>query len=268
MLVRRRDRFSIWSKQKNELEGPNRRSAKRFQYLIELQSSNTCLEGSTEFTPDFLLTAMTNSKLDDEDHTEQFGIETDQQRYFLDTISSRIDDQQDKLETLTFDSIDDGESEDSLDPLPIQSVGNEEHLSVWQLPSSARQTNSCDDFAAKHQSQFHLKHRNTSFHGHSLSSRRSMIGQRVRISSASAYHRNNNFYDDDQSTSFNSEADNRSCVERRETLLGMFDDLERSGDTSHSNIQLLHQHIREFFLEFNPNICSDRRRKSSLRDVF
>ena len=272
MLVRRRDRFSIWSKQTNGVGEANRRISKRFQYLIELQSSNTCLEGSTEFTPDFLLTAMTNSKFDDDDHTEQFGIETDQQRYLLDTISSRVDDPQDKLETLTFDSID-GESDDSLDLLPIKSTENEEHLSSfspsadrvenlsqWQLPGSARRTNSCDDFTAKHQSQFHLKHRNTSFHSHSLSSYRSMIGQRVRIKSM--HNQNNNFYDDEQSTSFNSDTEDRSRAEGNETLLGMFDDLERSEITSHSNLQLLHQHIREFFLEFNPDLCSERKRRA------
>ncbi|CAF1341320.1 unnamed protein product [Adineta ricciae] len=41
--------------------------------FVELESSNTFLEASTEFTPDFQITTMNSSKYDD--HTEQFGID-------------------------------------------------------------------------------------------------------------------------------------------------------------------------------------------------
>ncbi|UJR38318.1 hypothetical protein I4U23_030988 [Adineta vaga] len=56
---------------------------RKFQHYIELESSNTFLEASTEFTPDFLLTTMNNSKYDDdEDQTEQFGIDLEKQEKF------------------------------------------------------------------------------------------------------------------------------------------------------------------------------------------
>jgi hypothetical protein len=55
---------------------------RKFKHYIELKSSNTCLEGSTEFTPDFLLTTMNNSKYDeDDDQTEQFGIDNEKQNH-------------------------------------------------------------------------------------------------------------------------------------------------------------------------------------------
>lgn len=157
MFVRRPTRFSIWSKEKNEIEVTNRHLTKKFQYLIELQSSNTCLEGSTEFTPDFLLTAKTNSKLDDEDQTEQFGIET------ISSIDEQTDDRF-EFRSIKFDEF------------------SRENLCQWQLPNSPCQTISFDDFNEKFKSELRLKHRKTNFQ---LNSSRSMIGQRVRIVSFS-----------------------------------------------------------------------------------
>ena len=84
-------RSSTKEKTKHLLE----RIAQKFQHYIELESSNTCLEGSTEFTPDFLLTTMNNSKPDDDDQTEQFGI---------DTIPLIINQNEEKIDTLTFNS--------------------------------------------------------------------------------------------------------------------------------------------------------------------
>ena len=49
----------------------------KFQRYIELESSNTWLEASTEFTPDFFMASMNNSKHDD-DQTEQFAFEIEQ----------------------------------------------------------------------------------------------------------------------------------------------------------------------------------------------
>lgn len=157
MFLRRPKHFSNWSKEKSEIEETNRCRKRKFQYLIELQSSNTCLEGSTEFTPDFLLTAKTNSKVDDEDQTEQFGIET---------ISS-IDEQNDdhfEFRSIHFDEF------------------SRENLCQWQLPHVSCPTNNLDDFNVKFKSELRLKHRKTNF---SLNSSRSMIGQRVRILSFS-----------------------------------------------------------------------------------
>lgn len=47
----------------------------KLQRYVELESSNTCLEASTEFTPDFVLTATNNSKYENDDQTEQFGLD-------------------------------------------------------------------------------------------------------------------------------------------------------------------------------------------------
>jgi hypothetical protein len=89
----------------------------KFQHYVELESSNTCLEASTEFTPDFLLTTtINNSKYDDDndDQTEQFGIDIEKQDYQTDTISLIINGKQDKIDTLTFNSTE-KENYDSLD---------------------------------------------------------------------------------------------------------------------------------------------------------
>src|SRR5436305_1636090 len=51
------------------------RIGRKFQRYVELESSNTCLGASTEFTPDFLLTTTNNSKYDNDDQTEQFGFD-------------------------------------------------------------------------------------------------------------------------------------------------------------------------------------------------
>jgi hypothetical protein len=80
----------------------------KFKHYIELESSNTCLEASTEFTPDFLLTTINNSKYDDDDQTEQFGIDTEKQDYSI------INENHEKIDTLTFNSIE-KENYDSLD---------------------------------------------------------------------------------------------------------------------------------------------------------
>ena len=80
----------------------------KLQRYIELESSNTCLEASTEFTPDFLLTTINNSKYgddDDDEQTEQFGINTEKQDYQIETICVTINKQED---TLTFNSTDKG----------------------------------------------------------------------------------------------------------------------------------------------------------------
>jgi hypothetical protein len=86
----------------------------KFQQYIELESSNTCLEASTEFTPDFILTTIKNSKYDDDDQTEQFGIDTEKQDYQTDTISLIIKKNQEKIDTLTFNSTE-KENYDSLE---------------------------------------------------------------------------------------------------------------------------------------------------------
>jgi hypothetical protein len=92
-----------------------KRIGQKFQYYIELESSNTCLEASTEFTPDFLLTTINNSKYDnDDDQTEQFGIDAEKQDYQTDTISLIINKNQDKIDTLTFNSTE-KENYDSLE---------------------------------------------------------------------------------------------------------------------------------------------------------
>jgi hypothetical protein len=51
------------------------RVGRKLQRYVELESSNTCLGASTEFTPDFLLTTTNNSKYDNDDQTEQFGFD-------------------------------------------------------------------------------------------------------------------------------------------------------------------------------------------------
>jgi hypothetical protein len=86
----------------------------KFQHFIELESSNTCLEASTEFTPDFLLKIINTSKYEDDDQTEQFGIDTEKQDYHTDTISLIINKNQDKIDTLTFNSTE-KENYDSLE---------------------------------------------------------------------------------------------------------------------------------------------------------
>jgi hypothetical protein len=87
----------------------------KFQRYIELESSNTCLEASTEFTPDFLLNTMNSSKYDDdEDQTQQFGIDTEKQDYQTETNSLIIDKNQLKIDTLTFNSTE-KENYDSLE---------------------------------------------------------------------------------------------------------------------------------------------------------
>ena len=92
-----------------------KRIGQKFQHYIELESSNTCVEASTEFTPDFLLPTINNSKYDvDDDQTEQFGIDTEKQDYQTDTISLIINEQDKKIDTLTFNSTE-KENYDSLD---------------------------------------------------------------------------------------------------------------------------------------------------------
>lgn len=78
----------------------------RFHYFIELESSNTCLEASTEFTPDFLSTIINNSKYDDDNvRTESFAIGFDEPDYQTDTMSLVVNEQDEKTDTLTFSSI-------------------------------------------------------------------------------------------------------------------------------------------------------------------
>ena len=92
-----------------------KRIGQKLQHYIELESSNTCVEASTEFTPDFLLPTINNSKYDvDDDQTEQFGIDTEKQDYQTDTISLIINEQDKKIDTLTFNSTE-KENYDSLD---------------------------------------------------------------------------------------------------------------------------------------------------------
>lgn len=87
----------------------------KFQHYVELTSSNTWLEASTEFTPDFLLNTMNSSKYDDDDdQTQQFGIDTEKQDYQTETISIIIDKNQPKIDTLTFNSTE-KENYDSLE---------------------------------------------------------------------------------------------------------------------------------------------------------
>ncbi|CAF4866234.1 unnamed protein product [Rotaria sp. Silwood1] len=100
---------------KEETKHLFKRIGQKLQHYIELDSSNTCLEASTEFTPDFLLTTINNSKYDDsDDQTEQFGIDTEKQDYQTDTISIITNEQQEKLDTLTFNSTE-KDNYDSLD---------------------------------------------------------------------------------------------------------------------------------------------------------
>jgi hypothetical protein len=93
-----------------------KRIGQKFQYYIELESSNTCLEGSTEFTPDFLLTTNNNLKYDndDDDQTEKFGIDTEKEDYQTDTLSLIINKSQQKIDTMTFNSTE-KETYDSLE---------------------------------------------------------------------------------------------------------------------------------------------------------
>ncbi|CAF4494212.1 unnamed protein product [Rotaria socialis] len=101
---------------KEEIKQLLKRAGQIFCRYVELESSNTCLEASTEFTPDFLLTPMNNLKNDgaDNDQTEQFGIDTEQQGYETDRISFGFGDQPEKFDTLTFNSTE-KENYDSLD---------------------------------------------------------------------------------------------------------------------------------------------------------
>lgn len=182
--------------------------APRFQYLVELQSSNTCFEGSTEFTPDFLPTAMSNSKYDDE-HTEQFGFDSDQPKYLNDNLPSISDDKEEKLETLTFDSIDQ-ESDDSLN-FPSYAVERQcssgadrdslhependyvmsnyssadqvntivcHDINRWKLLILPTRTDSVDSLYEKRKGLMRLKSRSTDFYS---PIHRSMIGKRVRL---------------------------------------------------------------------------------------
>lgn len=80
------------------------RLGQKFQRYIELESSNTCFEASTEFTPDFLVTTMNNSKYDEDAQTEQFGIDTKKAGCQTDTISLIIDKKQEEIDTLAFNS--------------------------------------------------------------------------------------------------------------------------------------------------------------------
>lgn len=81
-----------------------KRLGRKFQQFIELESSNTCFEASTEFTPDFLVTTMNTSKYDEDDQTEQFGIETKSRDCRTDTMSVIIDKNHEEMDTLAFNS--------------------------------------------------------------------------------------------------------------------------------------------------------------------
>lgn len=135
-----------------------------FPRYIELESSNTCLEASTEFTPDFLLTTMNNSKYDEDAQTEQFGIETKKVDCQTDTLSLIIDKKQEEIDTLAFNSSE-KENCDSLEldmEMNLQDRLNNDEPSIfnsfdlhqlsalqwkscrWQLPNFPRRTNSTD----------------------------------------------------------------------------------------------------------------------------
>ncbi|CAF0996672.1 unnamed protein product [Rotaria sordida] len=126
---------------KEETKHLFKRIEQKFQHYIELDSSNTCLEVSTEFTPDFLLTTINNSKYydeNDDDQTEQFGIDTEKQDYQTDTISLATNEQQDKIDTFTSNSTE-KDNYDSLD-FDIEQ-DSEEHLLCTSI--DIYQSNQC-----------------------------------------------------------------------------------------------------------------------------
>ncbi|CAF2684010.1 unnamed protein product [Rotaria sp. Silwood2] len=127
---------------KEETKHLFKRIGQKLQHYIELDSSNTCLEASTEFTPDFVLTTINNSKYDDDDddQTEQFGIDTEKQDYQTDTISLVTNEQKEKTDTLTFNSTE-KDNYDSLD-LDIEQ-DNEEHLLFTSI--GIHQSNQCSN---------------------------------------------------------------------------------------------------------------------------
>lgn len=88
----------------------------KFHRYMELESSNTCFELSTELTPDFVLTTKNNSKYDDIHNcqTERFQITMEKEDDQNETLSLIIDEDQEKLDTITLSSAD-KDNYDSLD---------------------------------------------------------------------------------------------------------------------------------------------------------
>ncbi|CAM4827703.1 unnamed protein product [Rotaria magnacalcarata] len=209
---------------KEEIKQLLKRVGQIFRRYVELESSNTCFEASTEFTPDFLLAPMNSFKNDgaDNDQTEQFGIDTEQPGYETDRISFGFGDQQEKFDTLTFNSTE-KENYDSLD-LDIEQDHDEHslftsvdihqsnqysinHLSVaeyvnqlqqgncvsqllephlgayqWQLPILARKANSMSFIYEKKIAKINLKNLKISPNSKTVMN---IIGKQVRIKSNS-----------------------------------------------------------------------------------
>jgi hypothetical protein len=114
----------IHSSTKEQTQHLLKRIGQKFQHYVELESSNTWLEASTEFTPDFLLTTMNSSKYDDDDQTQQFGIDTEKQDYQIEN--------QPKIDTLTFNSTE----KENYDSLELDILNNEFNIEEEEISKS------------------------------------------------------------------------------------------------------------------------------------
>ncbi|CAF4071089.1 unnamed protein product [Adineta steineri] len=185
----------------------------KFQHYIELESSNTCLEASTEFTPDFLLTTINTLKYDENDQTEQFGIDIDKQDYQTDTLtfnSSEKDNHDQYPFTLirTYQSINKSQIEednslflnnstsvscddDFISPV-INRLNNKTYccqlleplrnLNQWQIPILPKESNSFDLIYEKQMAKINCKHLRTRSN---LNNRINISGKRVLVKSNS-----------------------------------------------------------------------------------
>jgi len=170
----------------------------QFKHFIELQSSNTYLEASTEFTPDFILTTMNSSK---HEQTEQFGIDTlaanSNEKENYDSLeyvySNTIDFHQSIFEDdhLLKSSITEISSLASINPIS-ESIKDDYlsnaidfceflspilHTCQWQTPIQLCRATSFDSLFEKQRAKLELKLRSNS------NNDINMIGKRVRIKS-------------------------------------------------------------------------------------
>ena len=104
----------------------------KFSYFIELESSNTYLEASTEFTPDFFLSTMNNSKYDEE-RTEQFGIDVYNQTMRPNVFSSISSDEQEEQKLSVVSNSQHEQNQDSLNLLTDE--GNNDNCFVANYQS-------------------------------------------------------------------------------------------------------------------------------------
>ncbi|CAF0719024.1 unnamed protein product [Adineta ricciae] len=236
---------------------------KRLLKFVELESSNTFLEASTEFTPDFQITTMNSSKYDD--HTEQFGIDIGKLEILpsdsLQTSRSvnkfNIDEENTLKSSITetnslflhnTTSLSHDEDEFITPTVNCQLLEPLLNSHQLQMPILLRKSNSIDSIYAKQTA--HIR------------SNRSIVGKRVMLKSISNHERrkttsilnyNNNYHEHDyrsKTSSLSTIADKfDSNLALAQDLLDMLDSLNDYSSTT--NVSSLHMYIQQFLIQFD-----------------